>query len=597
MTQLPLKSTITIGTQNYVWTGPGSILPKDYFIEVMADGSLIHGLGAVGDLTISKQPDWSRPYHLGLHHVKVEDAKGVVLFDQDIPSHWWNSRWSCRAAPLAATITPDIIVGNRRMFPMGAVSKPIGTVNNYQFKGPMDSAGVTIAMGTTGERPDIGLMTDPSALYMLKRNAGPMLAWAQAAGSCPFHYRDENTGKPVDLIKYPAATDYTDNIQGYPILMKGPKNAGGWPNFGGGWVPQQAHECEMSYLAWCATKDPIFLIDLNYAANFMVLDDGALSNKLKLATAHGEYRGIAWTFRNLFMVAAATQDAEKAGTLPAQCHPFSYWKTLLDQELAYYSKSITDPANQLFHLVVPGTLRFAPWQVDYMLASLAFGLLTGRGEWAPLYLFALKNLIDRTSGGSGYPPGWGGGYYLNVFEWKKKADGTYDQSAFDQTKKLDWYNSFLFSQNDPNGPMPTQAQIDKLLIDEFNGGVPMSGFEYLEDARANLVMAQYLSDNWAAFGLPGLSPRQTYSDLDACADAADLMVRKSGKTTLDPRQSYIRLVVSNPAPPAPQPVPVPPVPVPVPQPVPVPPTKTPLQVKVGQLLTLAQEIDGLVNGG
>lgn len=587
---LPLRATLTAGAQTYVLTGPGSTQPKDYYVEVLADGGLIFCLGAVGDLTIAKQPDWTRPYHLGAHNVKVYDANGVLLVNQDLSGHWWNSRWAVRVTPLTAKVTPAQIVANRRMFALGLTGKPLDPVKNFQFTGPMDSAGVTIYMPTTGERPDIGLLTDPSANFMLGRGAAPMLAWAQAAGSCPMHYRNEATGKSVDLINYPAATDYTDALQGYPILMKGPKNAGGYPQYGGGWTPQQAHECEMSYLAFCATLDPGFLIDLDFAANFMVLNDGALSARLKKATAHGEMRGIAWTWRNLFMAHAAARDAEAAGTLPAQAHPSSYWKALLDNELAYYGTAITDPASQLYRTILPNTFRFAPWQMDYMLMTLAFGVLTGHPDWAPLYVWALKNAIDRTSGQSGFPPGWGGAYYLNVCEWKYVAvldqvthqptgKFVYDQSTFDQTKPLDWAGTFLFQQNDPNGSMPTAAQIAALIGpggDQFNGGVPMVGFEYLEQTRAVLVLAQNLSDIWPTLNAIGPSPRATYANLDFCATKADTMVQKSGKATMDPRHSFIRDTGASPTPapqPAPQPTPAPtpqPAPAPAPQPTPAP---------------------------
>lgn len=528
---LPLKATITVA-------GVAG-LPKDYYAEVMPDGSLVLGLGALGDLT-TKTPDMKRPYHLGPHHVNVVDAAGTVLFDQDLSSHWWNACHAVRVKPLAASVTHAQMVAARDMFPMGDTGKPVGKVNNYVFKGPMDSAGVTIYMPTTGERPDIGLITDPSALYMLTGNSGPMLAWAQAAGSCPWRFRDEATGKPIDLLKYPTANEYWDAVQGYPRLPRGPLNAGGYPVYGGGWQPQEAHECEMSYYAFLATRDPVFLQGVQYAANFMPINDAALSAKLKKAVPHGEYRGISWSFRNLFMAHRATQIAEQAGTLPASCHPSSYWKTLLDQALAYYGQVITDPTptRQYFRTVVDtGADRFAPWQADYMLEALAFGVLTGHPDWAPLYLWALKNAIDRTSGQSGYPPGWGGGYYYNAFEWAKNPDGTYNQNAYDRTKPLDWYGTFLFSQNDPNANMPTAAQIAALEADQFNGGKAFVGVPYLMATRGVLVQAQYLDD----LGLCNV--RQTYPDLDFCVSVVDRMLHND-PTPLVPRQSYIRPIPS-----------------------------------------------------
>src|SRR5262249_52940209 len=154
-----------------------------------------------------------------------------------------------------------------------------------------------------------------------------------------------------------------------------------------------------------ATGNLGFLRDLQYSANFTVLCDAARSGQLGKPTVFGEYRGTAWAFRNLFMAHVATQDAGEDA---------SYWKSLLDIQLAYYTQFMTAPDNQVFRLVT-GNGRFGPWQVDYMLMVMAFGVLTGHSDWAPLYLWALKNAIDRCSNAKtwqqgGFPPGWGTPY-------------------------------------------------------------------------------------------------------------------------------------------------------------------------------------------
>ena len=522
-----LKATVTLKGAAYTYPD-GPEIPY-YYVGFRQDGRIVFHLGALGDLT--KPKGQVEPYHLGPHHVKIE-RDGTALFESDIPSHWWNSEWTFRLSPLATNRTPAQIVAANRMFPYGDTGARVGQTTNYVFKGPMDSAGITTYMPTTGERPDIGLITDASASYMLSGNPGPMLAWAQAAGSCPMHFRDEKTGKPIDLTRYPAANAYSDPAQGSPWLMPGPPNpdAPGYRKFGGGWVPQQAHYCEMSYLAHVATLDMGFLEDLQYSANFTVLADGYVSQGRNIATIFGELRGVAWAFRNLFMAHAATQDAEAAGTLPASCHPSAYWKKLLDNQLAYYKPNMVDPNNQTFRLV-PGGNRFGPWQADYMLMSLAFGVLTGHSDWAPLYLWALGNAIARTNGTSGYPPGWGGAYYLNTTEWALGPDGKPDQNRYNPAKRLDWATTFLYQQNDPNGARPTPAQIAALKDDPLNGGKAMTGNEYLMNTRAVLVMAAYLDKKGLA------NVRTTYPDLDKCVTIVDRMVRNAG--SVNPRASLI----------------------------------------------------------
>ena len=406
-----LKISVILDGATYSYPD-GPTIPS-YYVGFREDGRVVFHLGSLGDLTKPGEPP--KPHHLGPHHVRIERA-GKVLLDADIAAHWWNAQWTYRPAPIAVKKTPAQIVAANRMFPFGDTGAKIAAPANYMFKGPMDSAGITKYMPTTGERPDIGLITDGSGYFMLGQNPGPMLAWAQAAGSCPMHFRDERTGKPIDLLKYPRANAYDlPGLQGAPFLLKGPPDARApvYSAYGGGWTPQQAHFCEMSYVAHMATLDPGFLEDLQYEANFCVLTDASHSTA-KGAIVFGETRGIAWALRQLFMAHAATQDAEAAGVLPAFCHPSSYFKTLLDQSLAYHNKTMSDPREQTFRLIGAENIRFSPWTVDYLLTSLAFGILTGHAGWAPLYLWCLGNVVARTNGTSGYPPGLGTSYRLNT---------------------------------------------------------------------------------------------------------------------------------------------------------------------------------------
>lgn len=517
--------------------------------------------------------DGVAPSHLGPYATKA---------GTQVPAHWWNARVVDFKEPLTLKKSPADIIAANQMFPFGDTGARINTVPTYNFSGPMDSAGVTTYMPTTGERPDIGMICDPSALFMLTGKPESMLAWARANDSCPMHFRDENTGKPVDLIKYPAANVYQGN-QGSPRFRLGPPSptSNGYDEYGGGWTPQQAHYCEMgSYLSFLSTLNPHFLENVQYNANFMFLGDAYLSGGRKIATIYGEPRGVSWSLRNLFMAHSATKYAESLGILPNSCHPSAYWKQLLDNQLSYFTATYkNDPNNQAYRLISGGN-RFGPWQVDYGLTALAFGVLTGHSDWVPFYLWALKNAIDRTSGKSGWPVGWGGAYYLNTHEWGKNPDGTFDQGKYDTSKPLDWYGTFLFQQNDPNGARPTAAQIASLAADPYNGGKAIVGNEYLMTTRAVLVMAAYLEKK----GL--LDVRSAYPDLDLCIANVDRMTRAYG--SMNARVSVVLDASSAPSDLPPIPVPDPtPTPDPTPDPVPTP---TEYPKTVHGLYLRAQEI-------
>jgi hypothetical protein len=491
----------------------GSKIPS-YYVLFRRDGRIVFHLGALGNL--SGDSPSPKPYHLPSHQVRIE-RDGKMVLNETLPAHWWNAQWTYRPKPLAVVKAPAQIVTARRMFPYGrtgaSLSRP-GPRVPYRLMG---SSNIVIGMPMTGERPDIGLITDNSGYFMLGDSPDPMIDWALSAGSCPMHFRDEATGKPIDLIKYPSANaNDLPGLAGSPFLPKGPPNTNpkvaNYSQWGGGWVPQQAHYCEMSYVAYLATEDPGFLEDLQFSANFTVLTDAAKSMRLRKATPSGEYRGVAWAFRNLFMVHAATLDAEAAGRLPEACHPSSYFKTLLDNALAWYSRSMTDPTRQTFRIVSdlvsagnPSIPVFAPWQIDYMLQALAFGVLTGHSDWTPLYLWALGNAVARSDAASGYPPGWGGAYYLDA-------------------TKPSWQSTFLSGVPGLGGAEPPSAdQVADLKADPYHGGMPIKGAETVMITRAVLVMADYLDKK----GLAGV--RQAYPNFDNCLKNMNRMFSNYGK--------------------------------------------------------------------
>jgi hypothetical protein len=482
-------------------------------------------------------PDGRTVYHRGtlFDGVIPAPAPAYQVGANSVPPHSWNARWTDRAGkPIKVNKTPAQIVAANRMFPFGDTGCKVGGVADYQFAGPMDWAGITRYMPQTGERPDIGLLTDPSALYMLGGSPGPMLAWAQAAGSCPMHFRDETTGKPIDLLRYPQAncSDLPD-LQGRPYLLKGPPDpvAPQYSGFDGGWGVQQAHFCEMSYVAYMATGDIGFLEDLQYEANFMVLTNASASTPLGAVVA-GELRGIAWSFRQLFMAHIATKDAEAAGPLPDSCQPSSYFKKLLDQSLAYYTKIAADPKNQTFRLLNEFG-RFSPWTVDYFLLALAFGVLTGHADWEPLYLWCLGNAIARTNGKSGFPPGTGTPYRLST-----NPGGDTSKPQFT------WQQAFDALVGDPEVAL-TQAQHDALIANPLNGGKSFmnDSDDYMQGTRAVLTVADYLDKKGMA------AVRKTYPDFDTSLQNAERMFLAN--RIVNPRVSVVSVApTTNPPPPA-----------------------------------------------
>jgi len=527
-----IKVIVTLNGATYSYPS-GPTIPS-YYVNFREDGRIVFHLGALGSL--SGTTATAEPYHLPSHQVRIERA-GRALLDVTIPGHWWNAEWTYRPKALAVIKTPAQLVAGNRMFPFGDAGCQVRRIRDFGFSGPMDSAGITKAMPTTGERPDLGWVTDVSGGWMLGGNSDSMLSWAQAAGSVPIHFRDESTGKPIDLTKYPKANCYGTQGGFAPYLRRGPQNAAGFDIYGGGWKPDYSHFPEMSYVAYMATKDAGFLEDLQYSANFMLLFTSYFGPPTAAVISCSQQRGLAWGLRELFMAHVATTDAEAAGTLPASCMPSRYYKTLLDNALAFYLPDLTNPANQTFQIFPAHALKDgfeAPWQQDYMVTALAFGVLTGHSDWAPVFLFALGNLISRLSGKSGWPPGVGGAYHIQIFESAKNADGDVEPNT---ERPLTWAQAYTalgsssVVKSDQGHISLSAEQVAALQNDPLNGGVPAIKNAYLETTRAAMVMADYLDKQKLA------KVRQTYSTFDTCLTNVQAMFRAWGRVS--PKVSVI----------------------------------------------------------
>ena len=125
----------------------------------------------------------------------------------------------------------------------------------------MGLAGVTAYMPQTGERPDIGLVTEPQAEYICTANTNSLqtvMAQVLAGGTMPWHMRDENTCAPLNFNTYPNASWYPDQVVGSPYIrtISCPVTLDG------------SHMPGLVYLPYLLTGDPYHLEDLQFQANW-----------------------------------------------------------------------------------------------------------------------------------------------------------------------------------------------------------------------------------------------------------------------------------------------------------------------------------------
>jgi hypothetical protein len=521
-----IAHAVTLTLDGITYRYPEGPALYGYSVRFDPDGSILFHLGLVEDLTGYRST--AQPMELGPHTVQIDDNPPL-----EVRGHWWNASWRWPLEPPPIVKDANALVQARRAFPFGDTGCSTGEIVSPAYRAPMDTSDITLYMPTTGERKDIGLRTDNGGVFLKENNPAPLIAWGLAGYSCPIKLRDEHTGKPVNLAQYPDLNMWdAPNYQGAPWVPKGlpldPNQPDSYSGFGGGWGVQRAHFCEMSGLAALATENDGVLENLQHEANWILFTDiGGTDPLLRPHCGVSEMRGSAWTLRQVTLAYIATKDREKRGPLPSFLLPSSYWQGILDRSLTFWMSRVNDPGEQYYRLLTMGRAdTFAPWQANYVLTVLAYMVLIGLFEWQPVYLWCLKNAIDRASGHSGYPPGWGTAYYLRILPYK---EGT-TQPDFN-APYLTWEESFATLINQPEGGC-SQEQYDALMADPHNGGVAMQGQEYNVNMRQVLVQAQYLDDH-------GICPvRAHYPELDACANTLESQTRAYGLMNM--RASVVR---------------------------------------------------------
>ena len=144
---------------------------------------------------------WSKtpPANMDAYRVTILQGDKIV-FATDVPQHFWSSRWRWQSAPRPVTVrVSDLIANGLLPHYDNNVNRGSAHPLRQQSYEIMGLAGIIRSMGSTGERPDIGPVTEAQGEFICTGNKGALetlLAQGESAGTWPWHYRDENTGAP-----------------------------------------------------------------------------------------------------------------------------------------------------------------------------------------------------------------------------------------------------------------------------------------------------------------------------------------------------------------------------------------------------------------
>ena len=393
------------GIDRGYWTGTGYVqgrvdttdpaLPA-FLVQFRCDldGGHLEVVFELGDTTIGVPA-----FNMGPYTATIFQGE-AVLATIDLPEHYWYSRWRWQSAPrpIIANVAELQAAGLLPYFDTAlATTRPLSPLRVYE---PMKLAGLAAYMPSTGERDEIGLVTEAQAEFLRgDTSAASLIAQAEASGTMPWHYRNEDGLAVYDFKAHPNATLY------YPANI---------PAIGTPITLDPAHEPDLCYVAFLLTGDPYYLEEMQFAATFNVLASNPQSR--------GSYcigfavRAHAWALRTLAHCARVTPD-----DAPSWVQPRAYWQSWLDGErewmLNRYVNPTAAPFTELPYAVLhymadtqnsPASSTMPPgcvsqqWMEDYEAVVLAHVVAIGYADWMPILEWKLANSIARTDGKSGW---------------------------------------------------------------------------------------------------------------------------------------------------------------------------------------------------
>lgn len=380
----------TCGTaiQKNIWVRDPAI-PLTVWFRPDSNTSRIEAVVEWGDL---RAPATTKPYTIA-YTFKLY-VNNALVNTTVVPAHWWGSRWRYQSAPRPVIFTPAQIVA-AKILPnfvnkgqAGRTAAPAYTI--------MGHSNITLSMGTTGERIDIGPVTEDQGWYLATGSAialASILAWAECSGSIQWHDRDTNM-LPVNYETDPNKPVANNNTPSTDPLGRSP------------WSISGNHVPALTFLPFVLTRDLYFLEEMQFQSA------SCAPGFSTLGTNTNEARAVAWDSRDQLNCRTAQElIGNYAGALPA-----SYWVTRLGRNLAsIITAYLNAPALSLpaFLNVVGSQIHFGPWQQDYLGSSLHTAILRGYTEWRPIYDAYCRQLFNRCGAVAAYPKQHPIGYYYN----------------------------------------------------------------------------------------------------------------------------------------------------------------------------------------
>ena len=276
---------------------------------------------------------------------------------------------------------------------------------------PLSNNGVEKLMPTTGARPDIGITTEPTAVWLITQDpvaAKYALGQANASGAVPWNFWNTQAGTWLN----------TDQYSDIWVDGRGGTSDGGSVGLTQqvsdqtGWAPDTSHQPDLSYYAYIMTGDQKYLDSLNaQASNAITSTWEAYRGTQQLVVGYDQVRASAWNLREVDEAAWANPVDSVEGKYFAKISNAN-WKWLVDQ-IPNWTANQGEAYGQVEGYAWGSRSYSRPWMQDYFASVAAEAARHGNANAMTFLKWESNFLVGRfLNGANGFNPRDGVAYTL-----------------------------------------------------------------------------------------------------------------------------------------------------------------------------------------
>ena len=322
--------------------------------------------------------------------------------------------------------------------------------------GPLGPGTIKQNMLSTGqtEGAAVGLLTGWGVNWLQsqdERAEAVLMGNADAAGSVPWHFREENTFEHISIDEHPHIRTSSRGGSG-PDALPNPPDSSELA----GWTPDIAHQPALNYLPYLLSGNLYYLENLKAQANYNVTSNNPIYRGYDEGIVYqGQIRGTAWSLAKL---------GDAAWIVPDEDSFKGYFNKIFNNNLDYFvAKYIDGDTSQYsatslnnaqmdgettgyWRVVADGVVP--PWQQDFMALSLAWNAIRGFEQAGDLLDWSSNfNLGRFINEENGFNPHYGSAYHLTVQDvfgnlletWAEIFDASFGSEALNIDGPLPGY--------------------------------------------------------------------------------------------------------------------------------------------------------------